>query len=375
MTDPSRSASTARSMGPSVVLAGGGSAGHVSPLLAIAQAIRRAEPEARLRAVGTKDGLETRLVPAAGFELELIDRVPMPRRPSLAALRFPVAMRRAIAQSREILQRAEAEVLVGVGGYVCTPLYLAAQRLGIPTIIHEANLRPGLANRLGARRAAAIGTAFEGIALPGAQWVGMPMRSDIAHADRAADRESARAALGLPLDATVLVVTGGSLGAVRINQAVAAAAADLVAAGIVVLHLTGAGKQVMDEHGEPLALPGYLQREYLDTMALAYSAADLLVCRSGAGTVSEVAAVGVPAIFVPLPVGNGEQRLNAATLVDRDAALMVADNEFSADWLRRVALPLLRDPARLAELGERAAQRGIRDAAEQMATMTLGAIR
>ncbi|MDQ6739562.1 MAG: glycosyltransferase, partial [Actinomycetota bacterium] len=152
MTIPARPSGPGRTSGPlSVVLAGGGSAGHISPLLAIAAALRAADPAIRLLAVGTADGMEIRLVPAAGLELTVIDRVPLPRKPSAELLRLPGRLLRAVRQSAQILERANATVLVGVGGYVCSPMYLAARRRGIPIVIHEANSKAGLANRLGAR--------------------------------------------------------------------------------------------------------------------------------------------------------------------------------------------------------------------------------
>ncbi|MCW1249551.1 undecaprenyldiphospho-muramoylpentapeptide beta-N-acetylglucosaminyltransferase [Acaricomes phytoseiuli] len=371
----------------SIVLAGGGTAGHVSPLLAIAAALRQAAPDARLLAVGTAEGLEARLVPEAGLELALIERVPMPRRFNRAALSFPARMRRARKQARGILTDAQADVVVGVGGYVCTPMYAAASRSSIPVVIHEANMKPGLANRLGARAARYIGTAFADTARAwgkrDAQWVGMPMRADIARlaelepAQRQRAREEARGRLGLQQDLPVLVVTGGSLGAARINRAVAdvAQAGDFASAGVQVLHLTGTGKAVTGPEGESLAAPGYHQQEYLSDMADAYVAADLLICRAGAGTVSEVATAGVPAVFVPLPIGNGEQRLNAQILSDRGGAVLIKDKDFSAAWIRQEVLPLLADPARLSEIGRIAAESGISDAAERMAELTLEAAR
>lgn len=359
----------------SVVLAGGGSAGHVSPLLAIARQIREVSPESRVLAVGSADGLETRLVPAAGFELAVIDRVPMPRRPNLAALRFPLRMRKAIADSLRILRATQADVLLGVGGYICTPMYLAARRAGIPIVIHEANIKPGLANRLGARFSRKIGTAFEQTELRSSVWVGMPMREEIANLDRKAAQPAARVALGLEPDRTTLVVTGGSLGAVRINNALIRSLPVLADAGIQVLHITGGGKSIRDGHGDLLDAPGYHQVEYVDGMETAYAAADLLICRSGAGTVSEVAATGTPAVFVPLPVGNGEQTLNAQTLVRHNAALVVADKDFSADWLAENVLVLLQNQARLEAMSNAASSHGIRNAAAKMAQFVLEAAR
>lgn len=357
----------------SVVLAGGGSAGHVSPLLAIAHAIKRLRPDAAILAVGTADGLETRLVPESGFKLATISRVPMPRRPNMAAVRFPAAFRQAIREAGELLDRAEADVLVGVGGYVCTPMYLAAKRRGIPIVIHEANTKVGLANRWGARYTQRIGKAFAATTLKNAQLVGMPMRRQISSLDRAAYQLTARETLGLNPDAPTLVVTGGSLGALHINKALAEALPRLSAAGVQILHITGRGKAVQDASGAPLAAVGYQQVEYVDGMEHAYAAADLLLCRAGAGTVCELAAVGLPAVFVPLPVGNGEQARNAEPMVRAGAALLVPDVELTADWIISHVVELLQQPQKLADMAAAAYALGMRDADQKMAQMVLEA--
>ncbi|MCB5281652.1 undecaprenyldiphospho-muramoylpentapeptide beta-N-acetylglucosaminyltransferase [Arthrobacter sp. AL08] len=356
----------------SVVLAGGGTAGHISPLLAIANALRQARPGVRLLAVGTPGGMEATLVPAAGLDLATISRVPFPRRPSLELLRLPARLAGAVKQAGAILDAAGADVLVGVGGYVCTPMYIAAWRRKIPIVIHEANTRPGLANRVGARLGGHVAVAFAGTKLGASQHVGMPMREEISGLDRSAARTAARVALGLEPDLPALVVTGGSSGAQSINRTIAASLGLLAGAGIQTLHITGRGKAVHDADGRPLVAPGYHQREYVDGMETVYAAADLLLARSGAATVSEAAAVGLPAVFVPLPIGNGEQALNAAGLVDAGGALLVADSTFSPDWVRDHIVPLLQDRDRLARMAASAEKLGIRDADRRMADLVLG---
>jgi UDP-N-acetylglucosamine--N-acetylmuramyl-(pentapeptide) pyrophosphoryl-undecaprenol N-acetylglucosamine transferase len=358
----------------SIVLAGGGTAGHISPLLAIAAALRAAAPDAILLAVGTPSGMETRLVPAAGVELATIDRVPLPRKPSVDLLRLPSRLAGAVRQSGRILEEASADVLVGVGGYVCTPLYLAARRRGIPIVIHEANTRPGLANRVGSFLTPYVATAFDSTRLRHARHVGMPMRTEISGLDRSAARASAREKLGLDPAKPTLVVTGGSSGAQSINRAVAGAVQDLAHAGIQTLHLTGRGKTVLGADGGPLAAEGYRQVEYVDGMELVYAAADLLLARSGAATVCEVAAVGVPAVFVPLPIGNGEQALNAAGLVNAGGAVIVRDRDFTAQWVARELIPLVTDPDRLHTMEVNAQRLGIRNADQRMADLVLEAV-
>lgn len=358
-----------------VVLAGGGTAGHISPMLAIARALGRQDPSTVCTMVGTASGMETRLVPQAGYELDFVERVPMPRRPSMDVVRFPGRFQASVRQAGEILRRRGADVLVGVGGYVSTPMYLAASRAGVPVVVHEANARPGLANRVGALRAARVGTALPDTRLPKAQWVGMPMRPEISGLDRAAARDAARAELGLDPERTTVVVTGGSSGALNVNRTVRESLDDLLGAGLQVFHLTGRGKEFTDEAGQRVTRPGYVQREYLDGMEKAYAAADLIVARSGAGTVCEIAAVGLPAVFVPLPVGNGEQALNSRPVVDAGGALLVRDETFRADWVRRELIPLAADPQRLAAMGEAAARLGVRDADVRTADLVREAAR
>ncbi|MFL4479507.1 undecaprenyldiphospho-muramoylpentapeptide beta-N-acetylglucosaminyltransferase [Paeniglutamicibacter sp. ORCA_105] len=352
-----------------VVIAGGGTAGHITPMIAIADALRAADPNTQITAVGTASGLETRLVPEAGYELRTIAKVPMPRRPSLDLLKLPLRFRAAIKAAGAILDDTGAQAVLGVGGYVCTPVYLAARKRKLPVFIHEANARAGLANKVGARFAAGVGTAFNGTGLPGAKVVGMPMRGFVATMDRAAHREPARRALGLAGDAPALVVTGGSSGAASINATIAAGLPQLVDAGVQVLHITGRGKVVLDAAGNPLSAPGYRQVEYVDSMDQAYAAADLMVARSGAGTVCELAVAGTPSVLVPLPIGNGEQRLNAADLVAAGGALVVDNADFTTDYLATTLLPLLRDRQALAAMGAAAKAQGRADAAQVMASM------
>jgi UDP-N-acetylglucosamine--N-acetylmuramyl-(pentapeptide) pyrophosphoryl-undecaprenol N-acetylglucosamine transferase len=358
----------------SVVFAGGGTAGHISPLLAIANALRQARPDATLLAVGTPTGMETRLVPAAGIELATISRVPFPRKPSLDLVRLPVRLAAAVRQAGKILDDARADVLVGVGGYVCTPMYLAAWRRRIPIVLHEANTRPGLANRIGARLSKHVAVAFEQTKLQGARHVGMPMRAEISGLDRVATRQAARESLGLDLDRPTLIVTGGSSGAQSINRTISSSLQVLSDAGIQTLHITGRGKSVQDSNGRPLEAAGYKQLEYVDGMEVVYAAADLLLARAGAATVCEVAAVGLPAVFVPLPIGNGEQVLNASGLVRAGAALLVNDDSFTPEWVSREIIPLLSDTERLTRMASQAERLGIRNADQLMAGLVLEAV-
>ena len=354
-----------------MLLAGGGTAGHVSPLLALADCLRRRDPEVVVTALGTATGLEARLVPERGYPLLEVPRVPLPRRPCADLLRLPGALRRAVAAAESALETTGAEVVVGFGGYVATPAYLAARRRRVPVVVHEQNARPGLANRLGARFAAAVAVTFPGTPLRGATVTGMPLRREIATLDRAALRAQAREHFGLG-DGPVLLVTGGSLGAQRLNDAFAGAVADLAAAGVAVLHVTGAGKDF--DPGLVRGAP-YVVLPYCDRMDLAYAAADLVVARAGANTVCELTAVGLPAVYVPLPIGNGEQRLNATTVVGAGGGLLVADEAVDAAWVRGSVLPLALDANRLAAMAEAAASVGERGGDELLADLVDAAAR
>lgn len=352
----------------SIVLAGGGTAGHVSPMIAMARALQRADPRTRITMIGTADGMETELVPAAGFELTTIDRVPMPRRPNADLFKLPVSLRRAVRQAKAIIDDVGADVVVGVGGYVATPVYLAAR--DIPVVVHEGNVRPGLANRVGARRAQVVATAFPETRLAHAQHVGMPLRRQITALDRTPQAQAeARRSLGLAPDRTTLVVTGGSSGALNLNRTIGASVPQLLATGAQVLHLTGREKTVTDDSGHPLAAPHYHQLEYVDGLETVYAAADLVIARSGAGTVCELAAIGLPSVLVPLPIGNGEQALNARGLVEAQAALLVDDADFVPAWAREHLPGLLADPERLNTMADAARDHGIRDADETMARL------
>ncbi len=359
-------------MSLSVLLAGGGTTGHVAPLLALADCLRRRDPQVRITALGTAEGLESRLVPQAGYSLAVVPRVPLPRRPSAELGRLPGRLRAAVAAASTAIRDSGADVVVGFGGYVATPAYLAARRLGVPIVVHEANVRPGLANRLGARFTTHVAVTFPGTALRGARVLGLPLRRLITGLDRPALRAQARAELGLAADGPALLVTGGSLGAQRLNSTLGSAAADLAAAGVQVLHAAGRAKTV-DVAARPAGSPPYVVVDYLDRMDLAYAAVDAVICRAGASTVSEVTALGLPAAFVPLPIGNGEQRLNAQPVVDAGGGLMVDDAACTPEWVRETLVPVLADPARLAALGAAAAAFGIRDGDEQLADMVTAA--
>ncbi len=354
-----------------ILLAGGGTAGHTSPLLATAEALRRLDPDVEITCLGTPRGLENQVIPAAGYPLELIPPVPLPRRPGIELARVPGRLRTAVRRTQEVLDRIRPDVVVGYGGYVSMPVYLAARRSKLPVVVHEQNALPGLANRFGARIATRVAVSFPDTPLPRAEYVGLPIRRMISTLDRAALRDEARAFFGLEADRPTLLVTGGSQGARRLNQAVSGASAALGSAGVQVLHVVGPqGEATPVASGVP-----YVVVSFVDRMDLAYAAADLVVCRAGASSVTEAAAVGLPAVFVPLPIGNGEQERNAAPVVEAGGGLLVPDAAMSADWVAATVPELVADTERLAEMGRAAAALIPHDADDRLARMVVESAR
>lgn len=351
------------------LLAGGGTAGHVNPLLAVADGLRARDAGDEVLVLGTREGLEARLVPLRGYELLFVDKVPFPRRPNRAAAAFPARFGRAVGQVRRIIRERGVEVVVGFGGYASAPAYVAARLENVPFVVHEANAKPGLANVLGARAAASVGVAFEGTPLRGARVVGMPLRREIVDLDPAALRAEAAASFGLDADRPTLLVFGGSLGAQRLNEAFGAAWGDVLEAGWQLLHVTGQTSDLADP-----GAPGYALVRYVDRMDLAFALADLIVSRSGAATVSEISALGIPAIYVPYAVGNGEQSLNAASAVRAGAARVIPDAEFTADRVRSEIVPLLRDTAARDALRAAAGRTGTRAGTENVLALVDAAL-
>ncbi len=342
--------------GRSVVIAGGGSGGHIEPAMALADELRRTDPEIRIVCLGTERGLEVRVIPARGYSLELIPPVPLPRKPSRALLSVPSRMLAAVRAAGSVIDRAEADVVIGFGGYVSTPAYLAARRHRVQIVVHEANPKPGLANRIGSRLTKNVFIGQAGTKLPHATLIGVPIRREIASLDRLAMSDKARVHFGLRPDLPVLLVTGGSQGAASLNRAVLASAPALLSARIQVLHIVG------PKSGTSLGVPAgevpYVAIEYLDRMDLAYAAADFALCRAGAMTCAELTAVGLPAAYVPLPHGNGEQRLNALPVERAGGGLIVDDAVVSPEWVRNVLLRVLLDHDLVASMSRAAASVG-----------------
>ncbi|NLU77504.1 undecaprenyldiphospho-muramoylpentapeptide beta-N-acetylglucosaminyltransferase [Micromonospora sp. HNM0581] len=358
-------------MGPlrSVVLAGGGTGGHIYPLLAFADCLRRHDPGVRVTCLGTPKGLENELIPPAGYDLRNIPAYQLPRSINMNLVRTPGRMWTAARAAGKVIDEVRADVVVGFGGYVSVPAYLAAWRREMPIVIHEVNVPPGVANRLGMKFTKHVAVGFphqpaQAESLRDARVVGVPLRRSIAGLDRVAMRTAARAHFGLRPDLPVLFVAGGSQGARSINLAVAGAAKELARNGIQVLHVIGA-------RNEPVSVPTdlpvpYVTLPYLSDMDAGYAAADLMLGRGGAMTCAEVAAIGLPTVYVPYPHSNQEQKRNASPVVEAGGGLLVDDAEMTPDWLERTVIPLIRDPQRLQAMGTAAAAYGRRDGDEAL---------
>ena len=317
----------------SIVLAGGGTAGHIEPALAVARLWRSQNPNDSITFLGTSAGLENDLVPAAGFDLTNIPKVSISRKPSLSWLRVPFDLISSIKACHVIFK--SNDLLIGFGGYVSAPAYIAARLAGIPTVIHEANAKPGWANRLGALFTPYLAVAYgvnTGL-FTDALITGLPLRSDVAaalensHGNWEKARKDAKARLGCDADTSLVFVMGGSQGSVALNNVIAQALPAIAKKNIYVIHSVGRRNEL------PPSSDLYRPMAYVDAMADMYLASDLIIARSGAVTCSEFRALGRYALFVPLPIGNGEQFHNAQSLVVDGRAEIIEQKDFTVGFL------------------------------------------
>lgn len=348
------------------LLAGGGTGGHVNPLLALAESLRDSGHEAI--ALGTREGLESRLVPQRGFELLAVARLPLPRKISLSAIAFPFRLVIASLQVRKIIKSRGVAAVVGFGGYASAPAYLGAFLARVPLVVHEANARAGFANKLGAKLTRNVAICFPNTDLKHAKLVGMPLRREF-QTGKSINQQQARVELGLDPSLPTLLVTGGSQGARSINQAVEGARAELKAAGIQILHIVGpvAGLSEISE-------PGYKRIIYCDAMDAAIAASDFAISRAGASTVSEFTACSLPALYVPYPVGNGEQRFNVEQVISAGGGLLIEDASLTASVITERLIPLMSHRPMLDEMSRAAGSVAILDATAQLQAMLLNAV-
>lgn len=326
-----------------VVIAAGGTAGHVNPAIAVA----RAMPLESISFIGTERGLEASVVPDAGYQLDPIEIVGFDRAKPLRLPLVGIKALAAVGAARKLLAEREADVVLGMGGYVSLPVVMAARRSSIPFVLHEQNIVLGLAHRVSKRFAENVAVSFEEtLASAGDKAVltGNPVMPDIAEFDRDAKRASGYATFGLDPAKKTILFFGGSLGALTINRAAPALARrwrdrdDLQ-----VLHISGRSVSSQTEPTDA-DLPGYHRVEYTRSMAEVYAVADLGVCRGGATTVAELAAVGLPSVVVPYPHHRDrQQERHAEVLVRAGAAVMVLDRDATPERLGEVVEGLLTD--------------------------------
>lgn len=364
-----------------VMIAGGGTGGHVVPSLALAEALRTAAPDLDVEFLGTARGLESTMVPAAGWTLHVVDAVPLARKLSVQTLRLPLVLLRAARDARDLLRRRHAVAAVVFGGYVSVPLALGARWAKVPLVVHEQNAVPGIANRLAGRWAKIVALTHEGTGFGSGRSVvtGNPVRPGLAPEVIASGRAEAQRVFDLDPDRTTLLVFGGSQGAQRINTATVETAPLWSKPGqLQILHAAGTRNAGAVQSAWDTALAGPDEVPtvrcvpFIERMDLAYAAADVVVCRSGASTLAELTVAGVPSVLVPYPHATADhQTANAQALAGAGGAVVVPDAELNAARLVAEAQPLLTDAARRSAMSAAARAAGHPDAAERLAALVL----
>lgn len=330
-----------------ILFAGGGTAGHLLPALATEEALRKAismgkNSELTTTYLATKGGAEVAILKERGLAFHFVPKTDLPRKIGIGVITFIPRLVIAIAKTLPLVGRAD--VVVGFGGYVALPAYLAAALLRKPLIVHEANALPGLANRVGKRFATRALANFPISGWNRSDVIGLPIREVIWKIGRLSPEErarlqvTARARFSLEPTKRTLLVFGGSLGAAKLNQVVSESLERLLGRGVQILHGTGAGK------APSISRTDYHPLSYISEMDQAYLAADLLLCRSGAGTCAEIMATGIPSILVPLSIGNGEQMLNAHQLVKNGNVRVIANNDLTPELLLEAVDSLIASP-------------------------------
>lgn len=357
-----------------VIISGGGTGGHIYPAIAIANALKEAHPGIEILFVGAKDRMEMQKVPAAGYSIEGIWISGIQRRLTMDNLLFPVKVVSSIFQAWSILKKFKADIAIGVGGYASWPLLFTANLMGIPTLIQEQNSYAGVTNKFLAKNVEKICVAYDKMNkfFPADKLVvtGNPVRKDILNVDT--KREKANKHFGLRSDLKTILVIGGSLGARTINQSVAANLSILEKENIQLLWQTGkfyfddAKSKVKEEVKDKVKV-----MDFIYEMDLAYAAADIVVSRAGALSISELCLAKKPAILVPSPnVAEDHQTKNAMALVEKNAAILVKDNVAQKELIP-AAVALLNDESKKFVLKENIAKLGKPDAANEIANVVL----
>lgn len=375
-------------MSTRILFAGGGTAGHVFPALAVARAVTELDPSVEPVFAGTEDRLEDRLVPAAGYRLHHVAALPLPRRLSPGLFKVPGGLRAAVRRCEQILVDEQAAAAVTFGGYVSFPVSRAAHRRGLPLVIHEQNAVPGLANRFAGRWASRIAVTFPGSAERFAHpdkvvVTGNPVRDDMLALDVDARQADARREFGLDPDVPTLLVFGGSQGARSLNRAIVRAHGLWSApTQLQVLHAAGAALHEEAEAAWEKArasTPGGPQIrcvDFIEDMGAAYAAADIVVCRAGATSLAELTALGRPSVLVPYPHATRDHQMhNARALAQAGGAQVIEDSELTGRRLVDAVEPWIADPDARATAARAARVWGRRDAAVQVARLVLDQVR
>ena len=362
--------------GKKILFATGGTGGHINPALAVAGYIRENYPKAEILFVGTADRMEAQLVPAAGYDFKTIEIQGFSRELNFGGLKHNLKtvklLLKSEGQAKKIIGDFKPDAVIGFGGYVSGPVLSVAARMGIPTAVHEQNAFPGVTNKSLAKKVDVVmltAKEAERLLKPKNPCVvtGLPIRGEIINANR----EFARAEM--KLDSRPLILSmGGSLGARAINSAVKfLIESRYEKKDCYYLHATGkAGAGMIDEIKEKINLdsnPQIMLREYINDMDRCLAAADIVICRAGASSLSEIQALGKPSILVPYPyAAENHQYYNAKTLADRDAAILIEEKDFTGERLLSEVEKLLADPKKLAEMGRNAKDMAILDASQRI---------
>lgn len=362
--------------GKKILFATGGTGGHINPALAVAGYIRENYPKAEILFVGTADRMEAQLVPAAGYDFKTIEIQGFSRELNFGGLKHNLKtvklLLKSEGQAKKIIEEFKPDAVIGFGGYVSGPVLSVAARMGIPTAVHEQNAFPGVTNKSLAKKVDVVmltAKEAERLLKPKNPCVvtGLPIRGEIINANR----EFARAEM--KLDSRPLILSmGGSLGARAINSAVKfLIESRYEKKDCYYLHATGkAGAGMIDEIKEKINLdenPQIMLREYINDMDRCLAAADIVICRAGASSLSEIQALGKPSILVPYPyAAENHQYYNAKTLADRDAAILIEEKDFTGERLLSEVEKLLADPKKLAEMGRNAKDMAILDASQRI---------
>lgn len=362
--------------GKRILFATGGTGGHINPALAVAGYIREHYPKAEILFVGTADRMEAQLVPAAGYNFKTIEIQGFSRELNLGGLKHNIhtveLLLKSEKQAKKIISDFNPDVVIGFGGYVSGPVLSVAARMEIPTAVHEQNAFPGMTNKSLAKKVDVVmltAPEAEKLLKPKNPCVvtGLPIRGEII----GANKEFARAEMKLDTRPLILSM-GGSLGARAINEAVKYLIEKRYdKKDCYYLHATGkAGVSLIDEIGKEIDLgsnPQIMLREYINDMDRCLAAADLVVCRAGASSLSEIQALGKPSILVPYPyAAENHQYYNAKTMSDRDAAILIEEKDFTGERLLSEVEKLLAQPKRLEEMGGNAKKMAILDASKRI---------